>query len=182
MSSPSSLETSASAPPVTSAPPRERRAPVQAPTGHRQERRAPVQAPTGHRQEQPTPAGAAPRPPSGRYAPAGAGPLLWQARQPCVEGGLQLVGLPGPLLSCARPLLGLALLGLCLPEPRAELLVVGPGGGHVRLPVGRHGALPLQIPPRLLQRLIPIDEGCADPLEGGGTRRGLALVLQELVA
>jgi hypothetical protein len=37
-------------------------------------------------------------------------------------------------------------------------------------------------PPRLLQHLIPIDEGCANPLDGGGTRRGLPLVLQELVA
>jgi hypothetical protein len=45
-----------------------------------------------------------------------------------VEGGLQLVGFPGPLLSRARPLLGLALLGLRLPEPRAELLVVGSDG------------------------------------------------------
>jgi hypothetical protein len=34
----------------------------------------------------------------------------------------------------------------------------------------------------LLQRLIPIDEGCANLLDGGGTRRGLPLVLQELVA
>jgi hypothetical protein len=41
---------------------------------------------------------------------------------------------------------------------------------------------PLQIPLRLLQRFIPINEGCANPLEGGGTRRGLALMLQELVA
>jgi hypothetical protein len=37
-------------------------------------------------------------------------------------------------------------------------------------------------PPLMLQRLIPIDEGCANPLKGGGTRHGLPLVLQELVA
>jgi hypothetical protein len=34
----------------------------------------------------------------------------------------------------------------------------------------------------LLERLIPVDEGCANPLDVGGTRRGLPLVLQELVA
>jgi hypothetical protein len=28
-----------------------------------------------------------------------------------------------------------------------------------------------------LQRLIPVDEGCADPLDGGGARRGLPLQL-----
>jgi hypothetical protein len=32
-----------------------------------------------------------------------------------------------------------------------------------------------------LQRLIPVDEGCANPLDGGGMRRGLPLLLQELV-
>jgi hypothetical protein len=37
-------------------------------------------------------------------------------------------------------------------------------------------------PPRLLQRLIPVDEGRANPLDGGGARRGLPLQLQELVA
>jgi hypothetical protein len=74
-----------------------------------------------------------------------------------VEGGLQLVGLLGLLLSRARPLLSLALLGLRLPEPRADLLVVGPDGAHLRLPVGCQRAHPLHIPPRLLQRLIPIE-------------------------
>jgi hypothetical protein len=62
-------------------------------------------------------------------------------------------------------------------EPRAELLIVAPDGAHLRFPVDGQGARPLQIPPRLLQRLIPIDEGCANPLEGGGTRCGLALML-----
>jgi hypothetical protein len=33
----------------------------------------------------------------------------------------------------------------------------------------------------VLQRLIPIDEGRANLLKGGGTRRGLPLVLQVLV-
>jgi hypothetical protein len=77
---------------------------------------------------------------------------------------------------------GPALLGLRLPEPRAELPVLGPDGPHLCLPVGRHGAHLLQVPPRLRERLIPIDEGCANPLDGEGTRRGLPLVLQELVA
>jgi hypothetical protein len=99
-----------------------------------------------------------------------------------VEGGLQLVGLLGLLLGRPRPLLGPALLGLRLLEPRAELLVLGPDGPHLRFPVRRHGAHLLHIPSRLLQRLIPIDEGCANPLKGGRTRRGLTLVLQELVA
>jgi hypothetical protein len=40
----------------------------------------------------------------------------------------------------------------------------------------------VQVPPRLLQHLIPIDEGRANLLEGEGTSRGLALMLQELVA
>jgi hypothetical protein len=34
----------------------------------------------------------------------------------------------------------------------------------------------------LLQRLIPLDEGRANPLEGGGARRGLPFALLELVA
>jgi hypothetical protein len=34
----------------------------------------------------------------------------------------------------------------------------------------------------LLQRLIPLDEGCANPLEGGGARRGLPFTLLKLVA
>jgi hypothetical protein len=99
-----------------------------------------------------------------------------------VEGGLQLVGLLGPLLGRARPLLSLALLGLRLPEQRMELQVVVADGGHLRLPVGRQGPHPLQIGPRLPQRLIPIDEGCANPLEGGGVRRILPFALLELIA
>jgi hypothetical protein len=99
-----------------------------------------------------------------------------------VEGGLQLVGLLGPLLSRACPLLSLALLGLRPPEQRMELQVVAADGGHLRLPIGRQGAHPLQVSPRLPQRLIPIDEGRANPLEGGGARRGLPLALLELVA
>jgi hypothetical protein len=55
-------------------------------------------------------------------------------------------------------------------------------GGHLRLPVGRQGAHPLQVPPRLLQRLISIDEGRANPLEGGGARHVLPFALLELVA
>jgi hypothetical protein len=86
------------------------------------------------------------------------------------------------LCSVARPLLGLAPLGLRLQEPRADLLVVGPDGGHLHFPVGRQRAHPLQIRPRPLQCLIPIDEGRANPLEGGGARRVLPLALLELVA
>jgi hypothetical protein len=99
-----------------------------------------------------------------------------------VEGGLQLVGLLGPLLGRARPLLSLALLGLRPPEQRVELQVVAADESHLRLPVGRQGAHPLQVRPRLPQRLIPVDEGRANPLEGGGARRGLPLALLELVA
>jgi hypothetical protein len=42
------------------------------------------------------------------------------------EGGLQLVVLLGLLLSFLRPLLGPTLLGLRLPEPRADLPILGP--------------------------------------------------------
>jgi hypothetical protein len=56
------------------------------------------------------------------------------------EGGLQLVGLLGLLLGFAHPLLDSALLGLRLPEPCAELPVLGPDGPHLRLLVRRHGA------------------------------------------
>jgi hypothetical protein len=105
------------------------------------------------------------------------------------EGGLQFLGLLGPLLGLLGPLLGLpclllgpALLGQRLQEPRADLLVLGPDRRHLRLPIGRHGAHLLQIPPRLLQLLILVNEGCANPLDGGGTRCSLPLLLQELVA
>jgi hypothetical protein len=63
-----------------------------------------------------------------------------------------------------------------------ELQVVTADGGHLRLPVGRQGAHTLQVPPRLLERLIPLDEGRANLLEGGGVRRGLPFALLELVA
>jgi hypothetical protein len=63
-----------------------------------------------------------------------------------------------------------------------DLPVLGPEGDHLRLPVGRHGVRPLRVPPCLLQRLIPVDEGRTNPLDSGGTRRGLPLQLQELVA
>jgi hypothetical protein len=86
------------------------------------------------------------------------------------------------MLGRARSLLGLALLGLRPPEQRVELQVVAADGGHLRLPVSRQGAHPLQVSPRLLQRLIPLDEGCANPLEGGGARRGLPFALLKLVA
>jgi hypothetical protein len=42
-----------------------------------------------------------------------------------------------------------------------DLPVLGPDGDHLYLPVRRHGARPLQVPSRLLQRLIPVDEGRA---------------------
>jgi hypothetical protein len=86
------------------------------------------------------------------------------------------------LCSAARPLLSLALLSLRPPEQRMELQVVAADGGHLRLPVGRQGAHPLQVSPRLPQRLIPIVEGRANTLEGGGARRVLPFALLELVA
>jgi hypothetical protein len=87
-----------------------------------------------------------------------------------VEGGPQVVGLLGLLLERARPLLGLPLLGLRLLERRVEPPVVAADAGHLRLPVGCQGARVLQVRPRPLQRLIPIDEGRADPLEAEGVR------------
>jgi hypothetical protein len=99
-----------------------------------------------------------------------------------VEGGLQIVGLLGLLLERARPLLSLALPSLRPLELRAELPVVVADAGHLRLPVGRQGARLLQVRPCLPQRLIPVDEGRADPLEGGGARRVLPRALMELIA
>jgi hypothetical protein len=98
-----------------------------------------------------------------------------------VKGGPQIVGLLGLLLERARPLLNLALLSLCPPERRVELQVVVADAGHLRLPVGRQGARLLQVRPRLPQRLIPVDEGYANPLEGGGVRRVLPCAFMELI-
>jgi hypothetical protein len=63
-----------------------------------------------------------------------------------------------------------------------ELQVVAADGCQLRLPVGRQGAHLLPIRPRLPQRLIPIDEGRANPLEGGGARRVQPFALLELIA
>jgi hypothetical protein len=63
-----------------------------------------------------------------------------------------------------------------------ELQVVVVDGDHLRLPVGRQGAHPLQVRLRLPQRLITVDEGRANPLEGGGARRILPFALLELIA
>jgi hypothetical protein len=99
-----------------------------------------------------------------------------------VEGGLQVVGLLGPLLERARRLLGLALLRLRPLERRAEPPVLVADAGHLRLPVDRQRAHILQVRARLPQRLIPVDEGCADPLEARGMRRVLPRTLMELIA
>jgi hypothetical protein len=61
-----------------------------------------------------------------------------------VEGGLQIVGLLGPLLQPARPLLSLALLRLRPLKRRAKLPGFGADGSHLRLPVSGQR-------PRLLQ-------------------------------
>jgi hypothetical protein len=53
-----------------------------------------------------------------------------------VVGGLQVVGLLGPLLQPARPLLSLALLHLRPLERRAEPPVLAADVGHLRLPIG----------------------------------------------
>jgi hypothetical protein len=81
------------------------------------------------------------------------------------KGGLQVVGLLGLLLERARPLLGLALLSLRLQERQVEPPVVVAGAGHLRLPVSRQRAHLLQARARLPQRLIPVDESCADPFK-----------------
>jgi hypothetical protein len=99
-----------------------------------------------------------------------------------VEGGLRVVGLLGLLLERARPLLGLALLSLRPLERLVELPVVVTDASHLCLPVGRQGTHLLQVRPRLPQRLIPVDESCADPLEAGGVRRVLPCALIELIA
>jgi hypothetical protein len=98
------------------------------------------------------------------------------------EGGLQLLGLLGPPLGLPRPLLGLASPGSRLLELRAVPPVLSPDGDHLRLPVSRHGTRPLQVLPRLLQRFVPVDEGRANSLDGGGAPRGPPLQLQEVVA
>jgi hypothetical protein len=98
-----------------------------------------------------------------------------------VEGGLQIVGLLGLLLERARPLLSLALLILRPLEQRVKLQVVITDVGHLRLLVGRQGAHLLQVRPRLPQHLIPVDEGRADLLEGGGARRVLPYALMKLI-
>jgi hypothetical protein len=82
-----------------------------------------------------------------------------------VEGGLQVVSLLDPSLERARPLLSLTLLHLRPLEGRAEPPVLAADAGHLRLPVGRQRAHLLQVRARLPQRLITVDEGCADPLE-----------------
>jgi hypothetical protein len=53
-----------------------------------------------------------------------------------VEGGLQVVGLLGPLLQPARPLLSLALLRLRPLKRRAKLPVLAADVSHLRLPIG----------------------------------------------
>jgi hypothetical protein len=98
------------------------------------------------------------------------------------DGGPQVIGLLGLQLECARPLLGLALLSLHFLERRVEPPVVAADVGHLRLAVGRQGARILQVRPRLPQRLIPDDEGRADPLEAGGVRRVLPCALVEFIA
>jgi hypothetical protein len=99
-----------------------------------------------------------------------------------VEGSLQIVGLLGPLLQPARPLLGLALLRLRPLERRAELPVLAAGIGHLRLPVGGQRPRLLQVRARLPQSLIMIDEGRADPLKARAARWVLPRALGELVA
>jgi hypothetical protein len=54
-----------------------------------------------------------------------------------VEGGLQVIGLLGPLLERARPLLGLALLRLRPLEGRAEPPVLAADAGHLKRPLIR---------------------------------------------
>jgi hypothetical protein len=62
-----------------------------------------------------------------------------------VKGGLQVVGLLGPLLEHVRLLFSLVLLRLRPFERRAEPLVLVADAGHLCLPVGRQCAHPLQV-------------------------------------
>jgi hypothetical protein len=99
-----------------------------------------------------------------------------------VKGGPQVVGLLGPLLERARLLFSLALQRLRPLERRAEPPVLVADADHLRLPVGRQRAHLLQVRALLSRRLIPVDEGCADPLEARGTRRALPRALVKLIA
>jgi hypothetical protein len=105
-----------------------------------------------------------------------------ERRELGVKGGLQVVGLLGPLLKRARPLLSLALLRLRPLERRAEPPVLAADAGHLRLPIGRQRAHLLQVRARLPQCLITVDEGRADPLEARATRRVLPRALRKVIA
>jgi hypothetical protein len=169
ISSPSSLETSASRSSSDfCAPPRERCAPARAPTGHRQGR--------------PAPSGADPRPPGGRHAPAGAAPPLWRSRRPWRRGrpSTHRPSWPSARLPVPSPRPGFA--GTAPPRVTCGPPGSQPGRTTPSPPNQTPRCAPSPDPPRLLQRLIPIDERCANPLDGGGARRGLPLLLQELVA
>jgi hypothetical protein len=78
-------------------------------------------------------------------------------------------------------LLGLTLLRLRPLERRAEPPVLAADAGHLCLPVGRQRAHLLQVRACPPQRLITIDEGCADPLESRATCRVLPRALGELI-
>jgi hypothetical protein len=54
-----------------------------------------------------------------------------------------------------------------------KLPVFGVDGSHLRLPVDGQRPRLLQVRARMPQRLIKIDEGCADPLEARAARRVL---------
>jgi hypothetical protein len=96
------------------------------------------------------------------------------------RGGL--VGQAGPqLLGLLGPLLGLTLADPLYLEGCAVLRELGASRGHLRLPLGRHGARSRQIFPRPVQCLIPVHKRCAHLLNSGGPLHGLALQLQELV-
>jgi hypothetical protein len=98
-----------------------------------------------------------------------------------VESGLQVVGLLGPMLQPARPLLSLAQLRLRPLKRRTKLPALAADVSHLRLPVGGQRPRLLQVRARMPQRLITIDESYADPLEARAARPVLPRVLGEFV-
>jgi hypothetical protein len=61
------------------------------------------------------------------------------------------------------------------------LLELGTSRGDLGLPLRRYGARPLQVFPRLVQRLVPVHERRLHPLDRGDILRNLGVQLRRLV-